>query len=81
MDWQTDTESERAMTTFTSQNSGNCQQFTFAEHLIRARRLLNKIEELTACPSNTKREQVIYIWNQLIDEVKAMGVDIERIEG
>ena len=53
---------------------------TLSQHIIKAKHLLSEIELLTACPSNTQRELVMPIWNQLIDEVKAMGVDIERIE-
>ena len=51
-----------------------------SQHIINAKRLLGEIELLTACPTKADRSKTISTWNQLIDEVKAMGVDIERIE-
>lgn len=48
-------------------------------HIIRAKRLLGALELLIACPTNADKQKVMATWNQLIDEVKAMGVDIERI--
>lgn len=50
-----------------------------SSHIIEAKRLLGEIELMTACPTNVDKHQVMRRWNQLIDEVKAMGVDIERI--
>jgi hypothetical protein len=51
-----------------------------AHHIIAAKRLIGEIELLTACPTNADKVKTLAVWNQLIDEVKAMGVDIERIE-
>lgn len=53
---------------------------SISQHIITAKRLIGEIELLTACPTNADKVKTLAAWNQLIDEVKAMGVDIERIE-
>jgi len=68
------------MTTYTTDDRISAQQDNLAEHIINAKRLIGEIELLTACPANADKAKTLAVWNQLIDEVKAMGVDIERIK-
>lgn len=51
-----------------------------AQHIIEAKRLLNEIELLTACPSNTNKTKAWSLWVKLSDQVRAMGIDVESIE-
>ena len=51
-----------------------------SHQIITAKKLLAQIEELAACPTRTDKEKALATWNLLIEEVKSMGVEIERIE-
>jgi hypothetical protein len=68
------------MTTYTTDDRIAAQQDNLAEHIVRAKRLLNEIELLAACPANTDKVKAIQVCNKAIDEFKAMITDIERIK-
>jgi hypothetical protein len=51
-----------------------------SQNIINAKRLIEEIKDLAACPTNIDKVKTLAVWNRLIDEVKAMGVDIERIK-